>query len=192
MSDHQFEDIDDILLDADDRMDKAVDAFKNDLLVIRTGRASPGLVEHLSVPYYGAPTSLITLAVISVPEPRLITVKPFSAGDIGIIKKAIQNSDLGITPTDDGKLIRLVVPALTDERRRDLAKQVSNRTEEARIAARNVRRDANDSIKKLEKDKKVSEDEMHGGLDEVQEMLNKVIERIDKVGRDKEAEIMEV
>jgi len=119
-------------------------------------------------------------------------LKPFSAGDIGIIKKAIQNSDLGITPTDDGKLIRLVVPALTEERRRDLAKQVSNRTEEARVAARNVRRDANDSIKKLEKDKKVSEDEMHGGLDEVQEMLNKVIERIDKVGRDKEAEIMEV
>lgn len=192
MSDHQFEDIDDILLDADDRMDKAVDAFRNDLVVIRTGRASPGLVEHLSVPYYGAPASLITLAVISVPEPRLITVKPFSPGDIGVIKKAIQNSDLGITPTDDGKLIRLVVPALTEERRRDLARQVSNRTEEARVAARNVRRDANDSIKKLEKDKKISEDEMHGGLDEVQEMLNKVIERIDKIGRDKEAEIMEV
>ena len=148
MADHQFEDLDDILLDAEDRMDKAVDAFKKDLVVIRTGRASPGLVEHLSVTYYGAPTPLIQLAVISVPEPRLITVKPFSAGDIDTIQKAIQNSDLGITPTNDGKIIRLAVPALTEERRRELAKQVGNRTEDARVAARNVRRDANDSIKK--------------------------------------------
>lgn len=192
MSDHHFDNTDDILLDADDRMDKAVDALKNDLVVIRTGRASPGLVEHLSVPYYGAPTPLIQLAVISVPEPRLITIKPFNSGDIGIIQKAIQNSDLGITPTNDGKIIRLNVPALTEERRRDLARQVGTRTEEARVAARNVRRDANDSIKKLEKDKKISEDEMHGALDDVQEMLNSVIERIDKIGRDKEAEIMEV
>ena len=188
----QFDNTDDILLDADDRMDKAIDALKNDLVVIRTGRASPGLVEHLSVPYYGAPTPLIQLAVISVPEPRLITVKPFSAGDIGVIQKAIQNSDLGITPTNDGKIIRLAVPALTEERRRDLARQVSHRTEDARVAARNVRRDANDSIKKLEKDKLISEDQMHGALEDVQEMLNKVIERIDKIGRDKEAELMEV
>lgn len=188
----QFDNTDDILLDADDRMDKAVDALKNDLVVIRTGRASPGLVEHLSVPYYGAPTPLIQLAVISVPEPRLITVKPFSAGDIGTIQKAIQNSDLGITPTNDGKIIRLAVPALTEERRRELARQVGHRTEDARVAARNVRRDANDSIKKLEKDKLISEDEMHGALDDVQELLNKIIERIDKIGRDKEAELMEV
>lgn len=188
----QFDNTDDILLDADDRMDKAVDALKNDLVVIRTGRASPGLVEHLSVPYYGAPTPLIQLAVISVPEPRLITVKPFSAGDIGTIQKAIQNSDLGITPTNDGKIIRLAVPALTEERRRELARQVGHRTEDARVAARNVRRDANDSIKKLEKDKLISEDEMHGALDDVQDLLNKIIERIDKIGRDKEAELMEV
>ncbi|HRX01946.1 MAG: ribosome recycling factor [Anaerolineae bacterium] len=188
----QFEDIDDIILDADERMDGAIDALKNDLMVIRTGRASPGLVEHLSVPYYGTPTYLIQLAVISVPEPRLITVKPFSAGDIGVIQKAIQNSDLGITPTNDGKVIRLAVPPLTEDRRRELARQVSHRTEEARVAARNVRRDANDSIKKLEKDKLISEDEMHRALDDVQEMLNKVVERIDKIGHDKEVELMEV
>lgn len=192
MADHQFDNVDDILLDADDRMDKTVDALKNDLVVIRTGRASPGLVEHIPVVYYGAPTPLIQLAVISVPEPRLITVKPFSAGDIGAIQKALQNSDLGITPTNDGKVIRLVVPPLTEERRRDLAKQVSARAEEARVAARNIRRDANDAVKKLEKDKKISEDEMHGAFEDVQEMVNAVIVRIDKIGHDKEAEIMEV
>ena len=109
-----------------------------------------------------------------------------------MIQKAIQNSDLGITPTNDGKVIRLAVPPLTEDRRRELARQVSHRTEEARVAARNVRRDANDSIKKLEKDKLISEDEMHRALEDVQEMLNKVVERIDKIGHDKEVELMEV
>lgn len=192
MSEFQFEDTDDILLDAEERMELAIQALKNDLAAFRTGRASPALVEHIPVTYYGVPTALNTLAVISVPEPRLITVKPFSPADIGAIQKAIQASDLGITPTNDGKVIRLAVPPLTEERRRDLARKVRDRTEEARVAARNVRRDANDSVKKLEKDKKISEDQMHGALDEVQEILKKIIERIDDVGRHKEAEIMEV
>jgi ribosome recycling factor len=184
--------IDDILLDADDRMDKSVKALQDDLRVIRTGRASPALVEHIPVVYYGTPTPLQQLAVIGVPDPRLITVRPFNKGDLGEIQKAIMKSDLGITPTNDGTTIRLALPPLTEERRRELAKLVRKRVEEAKISARNIRRDANKALKTAENEKTISEDEMAIALDEVQSMLEKTEQRIDEIGKAKEAEIMEV
>lgn len=184
--------VDEILLDSEDRMEKTTHALQNDLKPIRTGRASPALVEHISVEYYGMPTSLNQLATISVPEPRLITIKPFSAGDIGDIQKAIMKSDLGITPTNDGKIIRLVVPQLTEERRRGLVKQVHVRVEEARVSARNIRRDANELLKDAEKDKAISEDDLYVARDEVQKLLDATIKQIDAIGAAKEVEIMEV
>lgn len=184
--------VDDILLDAEDRMDKTVEALKHDLLTIRTGRASPALVEHIPVPYYGTPTPLQQLAVIGVPEPRLITIKPFSPSDIGAIEKAILGSNLGITPGNDGKIIRLVMPPLTEERRRDLVKLVHKRVEEARVSARNIRRDANELLKAAEKDKLISEDDHYEARDEVQKLLDSTIKRVDEIGEVKEAEIMEV
>jgi ribosome recycling factor len=184
--------VDEILLETEDRMDKTIVALQNDLKPIRTGRASPALVEHIPVEYYGMPTAMNQLATISVPEPRLITVKPFSAGDIGDIQKAIMKSDLGITPTNDGKIIRLVVPALTEERRRALVKQVHGRVEEARVSARNIRRDANDLLKDAERDKAISEDDMYTAREEVQKLLDATIKHIDAIGAAKEVEIMEV
>lgn len=184
--------VDEILLDAEDRMDKSVDALQADLRTIRTGRATPALVEHIPVTYYGMPTPLQQLAVIGVPEPRLITIRPFSAGDIGEIQKAIMKSDLGITPTNDGKIIRLVLPPLTEERRRDLVKLVHKRLEEAKVSVRNIRRDANKLLDAAEKDKAISEDDLHVAREEIQGLLDAYIERIDKVGHAKEAEIMEV
>jgi ribosome recycling factor len=184
--------VDEILLDAEERMEKTIVALQNDLKPIRTGRASPALVEHMPVEYYGLPTAMNQLATIGVPEPRLITIKPFSAGDIGVIQKAIMKSDLGITPTNDGKIIRLVVPPLTEERRRLLVKQVHARVEEARVSARNIRRDANELLKDAEKDKVISEDDMHGAREDVQKLLDATIKQIDAVGAAKEVEIMEV
>ncbi|MDW8318612.1 MAG: ribosome recycling factor [Anaerolineae bacterium] len=184
--------VEDILLDAEDRMEKSIEALQNDLRTIRTGRASPALVEHIPVMYYGMPTPLQQLAVISVPEPRLITVRPFNAGDIGEIQKAILKSELGITPTNDGKIIRLVLPPLTEERRRELVRQVHKRVEEAKVSVRNIRRDANKLLETAEKEKTISEDELHDARDEIQEMLDRFIERIEKIGQAKEAEIMEV
>ncbi len=184
--------IDEILLDAEDRMSKSVEALRNDLRIIRTGRATPALVEHIPVEYYGMPTPLNQLAVIGVPEPRLITIRPFSAGDIGAIQKAILRSDLGITPNNDGKIIRLVVPALTEDRRSDLVRQVGRRVEEAKVAVRNIRRDANDTLRDAEKEKLITEDDLHLGRDEVQELVNTMTEQIDEIGKEKEAEIMEI
>jgi ribosome recycling factor len=184
--------IDEILTDARQRMSKSVEAFQNDLKTIRTGRASPALVEHIPVTYYGMPTPLNQLAVIGVPEPRLITVRPFSPSDIGEIQKAIMRSDLGITPTNDGKIIRLAIPPLTEERRQDLVRAVQKRTEEARVSVRNIRRDANDMLKSAENEKLITEDEHHRARDQVQELVDSMIARIDQIGKDKEAEIMEI
>ncbi len=184
--------VDEILLDTEDRMEKTISALQNDLKPIRTGRASPALVEHIPIEYYGMPTAMNQLATVSVPEPRLITIKPFSAGDIGDISKAIMKSDLGITPTNDGKIIRLVIPALTEERRRLLVKQVHGRVEEARVSARNIRRDANELLKDAEKDKVISEDDMYAAREEVQKLLDATIKQIDAVGAAKEVEIMEI
>jgi ribosome recycling factor len=166
--------------------------LQDDLRTVRTGRASPALVERLPVDYYGMPTPLQQLATISVPEPRLLTIRPFSPGDIGLIEKAILKSDLGLTPMSDGKLIRLTIPRLTEERRRELVRLVARRVEEGRVAVRNVRRDSINDLREFEKEKLISEDELHRAMDKVQELTDRYIEQVDEVGKAKEAEIREV
>lgn len=182
----------DVMNDAEERMEKTVEALQSELRTIRTGRASPALVERLHVDYYGAPTPLNQLAGISVPEPRLLMIRPWDRNTIGLIEKAILKSDLGLTPNNDGQVIRLLIPQLTEERRRDLGRLVAKRVEEARVACRNIRRDAIDMLRDLEKEKLISEDELFEGRDEVQELTDNFIKRIDEIGRAKEAEIMEV
>jgi ribosome recycling factor len=182
----------DVLKDARERMDKAVESLHADLRSIRTGRASPALVERLHVDYYGAPTPLNQLAGISVPEPRLLMIRPWDRSSIGIIEKAILKSDLGLTPTNDGQVIRLVIPQLTEDRRRELTRMVARRVEESRVAVRNIRRDANDMLRDLEKEKLIDEDELYEGRDEMQEVTDKYIKQVDEIGKVKEAEIMEV
>jgi ribosome recycling factor len=182
----------DVIKDAEERMDKAVEALQLDLRSIRTGRASPALVERLPVDYYGVPTPLNQLAGISVPEPRMLMIRPWDRNSMGLIEKAILKSDLGLTPNNDGQVIRLVIPQLTEERRRDLSRIVAKRVEEARVACRNIRRDAIDMLRELEKEKLISEDELFGGRDQVQEVTDGYIKKVDEIGRAKEAEIMEV
>ncbi len=182
----------DVLKDARERMDKAVDSLQADLRSIRTGRASPALVDKLTVDYYGSPTPLNQLAGITVPEPRLLIIRPWDRSTMGIIEKSILKSDLGLTPSNDGQVIRLVIPQLTEERRRDLSKLVAKRVEEARVAVRNIRRDAIDMLRDLEKEKLISEDEMYEGRDETQELTDKYIKQMDEIGKSKEVEIMEV
>lgn len=182
----------DVLKDAEERMAKTVEALQTDLRTIRTGRASPALVERVLVDYYGAPTPLIQLAGATAPEPRLLVIRPWDRSTIGAIEKALLKSDLGLTPTNDGQVIRLVIPQLTEERRRDLMKLVNKRVEEARVSVRNIRRDANDMLRDLEKEKLISEDELHEGRDETQKLTDDFIKKVDEVGKAKEAEIMEV
>jgi ribosome recycling factor len=184
--------IKDLLADAEHRMRSAIQVLHDDLNAIRTGRASPALVEKLSVEYYGAPTPLLQLASISVPEPRSIMIKPFDATTIKAIEKAIQNSELGLNPNNDGKVIHLNLPPLTEERRRDLAKHVSHRLEESRIAVRNIRRDSHNDMRDFEKEKLISEDELKRGEEDLQKLTDRFIEEIAELGKKKEAEIMEV
>ena len=160
--------IDDVLLEIEDKMDKAVGALRADLLTIRTGRASPALVEKLRVEAYGSIMPLNQMATIAVPEPRLLTIRPWDSSMLGVIEKAILKSDLGLTPSNDGKIIRLAIPPLTDERRRDLAKMVSRRVEEARVAIRNLRRDGLKELGDLEKDKDISEDDFYKAKEDLQ------------------------
>jgi len=184
--------IEDLLKETEERMSKAVTALQNDLMTIRTGRASPSLVERLPVEYYGALTPLNQLATISAPEPRLLTIRPWDASSLSAIEKAILKSDLGLTPNNDGKIIRLVIPRLTEERRQELVKVVARRVEEARVAIRNCRRDGISDLREFENEKLVSEDEFYRGKDKMQELTDKFIERVDEVGQNKEQEIMEV
>ena len=158
---------------------------------IRTGRASPALVERLMVEYYGVPTPLIQLAGVTVPEPRMLMIRPWDRNTIGLIEKSILKSDLGLTPNNDGQAIRLVIPQLTEERRRDLNKQVARRVEEARVSARNIRRDAVEMLRDAEKEKMIDEDDLHKGQEQVQELTDKYIKQIDEIGKAKEAEILE-
>ncbi len=183
--------IDDVMLEAEEKMEKAQEALRHELMTIRTGRASPALVENLRVEYYGSVMPLNQLATIAVPEPRLITIRPWDAGSLSAIEKAIQKSELGLTPQNDGKIIRLPIPSLTDERRRDLGKIVSRRVEEARVAVRNIRRDALKEIGDLEKDKEISEDEQFKAKDDLQKLTDDYIKKIDHVGDLKQAEITE-
>ena len=184
--------IEDVKADAENRMKKTIDAFKRELLGIRTGRASPALVEPLKVDYYGAPTALQQIASVSAPEARLLVIKPFDQSSLSAIEKAILKSDLGLTPMSDGKLIRLPIPQLTEERRRDLTKVVHKHAEEAHVAVRNVRRDALKDLEEMEKEKMISEDQHFKGKDLLQELTDKFIAQVDQIATTKEAEIMEV
>jgi ribosome recycling factor len=184
--------IKDILKDADTRMHAAIQNLDDDLAGIRTGRASPALVERLSVEYYGTPTSLMQLATISVPEPRSLLIKPFDPSSLKAIERAILTSDLGLNPNNDGKQIRLNLPALTEERRHDLVKVVHHRLEECRVAVRNVRRDLHNDMRDFEKEKLISKDDLERGEVELQKTTDHWIEEINKHGVKKELEIMEV
>ena len=184
--------IKDILSSAETRMRGAIQVLHDDLAAVRTGRASPGLVEKLQIEYYGTPTPLIQLASIGVPEPRTITIKPFDATTLKTIEKAIQASDLGLNPNNDGKVIHLNLPPLTEERRRDLVKHVHHRLEEARIAVRNIRRDAHNYLRDFEKEKLISEDDLTRGEEDLQKLTDRYVEEIGTQGKNKEAEIMEV
>lgn len=181
-----------VLASAETRMQKAVEVFKRDLAGIRTGRASPALVERLMVEYYGTPTPLSQLAAITVPEARLLVIQPWDPAALTAIEKAILKSDLNLTPTTDGRVIRLVLPPLTEERRKDLVRLVRKKAEEGRIAVRNIRRDALEDLKRLEKEKQISEDEFRRLQDRLQKLTDRYIEEVDKAATRKEEEILEV
>jgi len=173
-------------------MDKAVEALRRDLAKVRTGRASVAILDDVRVDYYGTPTPLNQVSSLTVPEPRLITIQPWEKKLIPEIERAIQKADLGINPTSDGIIIRLAFPPLTEERRKEMVKQVKKMGEAGKIAVRNARRDANDSLKKLLKDKEISEDDEKRGEKEIQELTDDYVGRIDKVVADKEKELMEI
>lgn len=181
-----------LLADAEDRMGKVEAILINDFASLRAGRATPALLDRVLVDYYGTPTPVNQTANISCPEPRLIVVQPWDKNQIGAIEKAILKSDLGITPSNDGTVIRLTVPQLTEERRREMVKLCGKKAEDSKVAVRNIRRDVNDGLKALEKAKEASEDEVKKALDDAQKLTDKFIKRLDGVLAKKEAEIMEV
>jgi ribosome recycling factor len=182
----------DALPNAKERMTKAVDALRKDLSAIRTGRASVGLVDHIRVDYHGTPMPINQLATVAVPEPRLLTIQPWDRNALGMIEKAIQKSDLGITPANDGSMIRLALPQLNEQRRKELAKMVQKRVEEGRVAVRNIRRDCHDELRRYEKNHEASEDEIRRQSDQLQKLTDQFVSDMDKVGKEKEAELMEV
>jgi ribosome recycling factor len=181
-----------IYKEAEARMKGAVESLEEELAGIRTGRAHPALVEKLPVEYYGVLTSLVQLATISVPEARSLLIRPFDASTLRAIERSILASDLGLTPNNDGKAIRLNLPPLTEERRRDLVKLVHNRVEEGRVAIRNVRRDAIKDLREFEQEKLISEDDLKKGEEELQKITDRIIEQINALGERKEKEILEV
>ncbi len=184
--------IKDLLKDAENRMKSALLALEEDLTGIRTGRATPALVEKLPIEYYGMATPLMQLASISVPEARALLIKPFDPTTLKTIERSILASELGLTPNNDGKVIRLNLPPLTEERRRDLVKVVHARLEESRVAVRNVRRDVIKDMKDFEKEKMISEDDLELGEDELQKLTGRMVDEIEKIGLRKQEEIMEV
>ncbi|TMU87758.1 ribosome recycling factor [Bacillus sp. BHET2] len=181
-----------IITNAKERMTKAVQTFSRELASIRAGRANASLLDKISVDYYGAPTPVNQLAGISIPEARMLVIQPYDKTALGDIEKAILKSDLGITPTSDGNIIRIVVPALTEERRKELVKLVKKEAEEAKVAIRNIRRDANDDLKKKEKNGDITEDDLRGFSDDVQKATDENIVKIDAVAKNKEQEMLEV
>lgn len=181
-----------LLRDAEMRMVSAVEALEADLATFRTGRASPSILDRVTVEAYGSEVNLRQVALISVPEPQQLAIKPYDANILPEIEKAILKSDLGITPSNDGKIIRLIMPRLTEERRRELTKQVSRREEEAKVAIRNIRRDALNDLREFENEKLIAEDQFYSGQDDLQKLTDKYIEEVEELGRQKEAEIMEV
>ncbi|TCP30303.1 ribosome recycling factor [Scopulibacillus darangshiensis] len=181
-----------IINDTTERMEKAVGSLKRELATVRAGRANPSLLDKVQVEYYGAPTPLNQLATITTPEARLLLIQPYDKSAIGDMERAILMSDLGITPTNDGDVIRIAIPALTEERRAELAKVVKKVAEEAKVAVRNVRRDANDQLKKSQKDGDLTEDDLRGLTEDVQKLTDQNIKHIDDIAANKEKEIMEV
>jgi ribosome recycling factor len=184
--------LEEVYEEVEHKMERSIEALRKDLSRIRTGRASLALLDGISVDYYGTATALNQLATLAVPESRLITIQPWDKTQMGSIEKALQRSDLGLTPTNDGTLIRLSIPPLTADRRKELVKQVKKVGEESKLALRNVRRDGNDMLKSLEKDKLVSEDDWRRGQDQVQKITDRYIAQIDEILQSKEHEVMEV
>jgi len=181
-----------IISGARKRMEKASEDLRGELSAMRTGRASINLLDHVKVDYYGTLTPVNQLATLSVPEATMLQVQPWDVSQIGALEKAIRSADLGLNPMNDGKVIRVPIPALTEERRKEMVKHLHHVVENHRVAVRNIRRDANDAVKKLLKDKKISEDEDRRALDEVQKMTDDFIKKVDEVGKTKEADIMKV
>ena len=185
-------DPDEILLNADEKMDSSMEAFRRELNGIRTGRAHPSLIETLPVDYYGAMTPLKQLGTINAPEARMLTIQVWDRGAVSAIQKAIQASDLGLNPAIDGQTMRLPIPALTEQRRKDLVKLLHNKTEDARVAVRNVRRHAHDELRKAEKDGDVSQDDLKRSEDELQKITDRHVASIDVEAKKKEADLLEV
>jgi ribosome recycling factor len=181
-----------VIANTKDRMAKAIQAYSRELASVRAGRASASLLDRITVDYYGAPTPVNQLAGISVPEARLLVIQPYDRSVLGDIEKAILKSDLGLNPSNDGTLIRIMIPQLTEERRKDLVKVVKKASEEAKIAIRNIRRDGNDDLKKLEKNSEITEDAQRGFSEDIQKLTDEYIAKIDQITKDKEKEILEV
>lgn len=184
--------IDDVQKDAEDRMKKALEALKRDLHTIRTGRATPSLIERMNVEYYGAPTPLNQIAQITVAEARMLVVTPYDKSALSTIEKALQKSELGFNPSSDGRIIRIPIPPLTEERRREMVKLVKHHVEEGRVALRNVRRDAMHSLKELHDEKMISEDEQKRASEKLEDLVHKYVREAEQIGQSKEAEVMEV
>ena len=184
--------IDEVLLEAEDKMDKAVQFLQQELSGLRTGKANPALVENITIDYYGTPTGLRDIANISTHEPRLIVINPFDPSSLGLIEKAITAANIGITPMNDGRLIRVPIPELSEERRKEMVKMAGRNTEEQRVAVRNVRREANDRLKALQKKGDITEDDLNDALDQVQKTTDGQIQKMDDMLASKEAEVMEV
>jgi ribosome recycling factor len=184
--------IDDTLLDAEERMEKAVAVAKDELTTVRTGRANPAMFSRLHVEYYGSPTPLNQLASISIPEARMVIIKPFDASQLGAIEKVIRNSDLGVNPSNDGTIIRVIIPQLSEERRREMVKVAKHKGEEARVAIRNVRRKANEELHRIAKDGEAGEDEVVRAEKELQHVTDKYVAQVDELVKHKEAELLEV
>lgn len=184
--------IDEVLLAANTKMGKAIEALRKELSSIRTGRATPALVDDIKVDYYGTPTPLKQIATVSVPEARLLLIQPWDNSTLSSIKKAILKSDLGLNPTSDQDVIRLAIPQLSEERRKELVRAVHKRTEDSKVALRNIRREAMEEIRKLERDKEISQDEQKRALEHLQEITDSFVATVGKVAEDKEAELLEI
>ncbi|AAS95350.1 ribosome recycling factor [Nitratidesulfovibrio vulgaris] len=185
-------DMDSILLDAEERMEKAIAALEREFSRLRTGRASASLVDGIKVDYYGTPTPISQVASVAVPDSRCITIQPWDRNAFSLIEKAILKSDLGLNPVNDGKIIRINIPPLTEERRKDLGKMARKYAEEAKVAVRNVRRDANEQLKKLEKNKELSEDDLRKAQEDVQKLTDRFVAKTDEKAGAKEKEIMDI
>ncbi len=184
--------VEDIYIESDEKMNKVIAAFQREMAGLRAGRANPSLLDRIEVDYYGTQTPLNQLAGISAPEPRLLVIQPWDKNAMSEIEKAILKSDLGLTPNNDGSVIRLAIPQLTEERRKELVKFVRKKSEESKVSIRNIRRDANESVKNLEKSSEISEDEYRRAQDSIQELTDEKITKIDEIIETKEKEIMEV